>query len=89
MSRGFCSEQQIADCPFASHFSDIHHAYFPRTSYVTRLEKTFRELPENKERLCRNEHNELHATSEIPEKPDKEFMLRAISRVLRGERMTA
>ena len=52
----------------------LHHVYWPRRNYTTPLEKRFRNLPENKELLPRCEHDELHATTEPPEKPSHAFM---------------
>lgn len=60
-------------------FRDTHHLYFPRFLYTTELEKEFRELPENKVELCRREHNEIHATTEPPEKPSRQQMLAAVA----------
>lgn len=77
--RGECTPEQKADCPIRKHFSDTHHIYYPASNYRTLVEKEFRELPENKVQLCRNEHNERHATEEIPVKPSRDEMLQAIS----------
>jgi hypothetical protein len=59
-------------------FSDIHHLYFPRREYRSPTEKRFRELSENKVQLCRQDHDDLHAVTDIPEKPDLEIMRQAI-----------
>lgn len=62
-------------------FTDVHHTYWPDRHYRTGLEKSFRELSANKERLCRAEHDERH--QELPpEKPDPRFMLNALRRVI-------
>lgn len=74
-----CSPEQQLACPLKKHFQDTHHTYFPRAAYRTAVEKQFRELPVNKETLCRNEHNERHYSDPIPEKPDRNEMLQAIA----------
>jgi hypothetical protein len=43
---------------------------------------TFRELPENKDRRCRNLHNIEHEVSEPPEVPGRELMLFAIEQAV-------
>lgn len=75
MSRGFCSPEQIAQCPLREHYTDEHHIWWPARNYRDRTSAAFRDLPENKVQLCRNEHNELHATQQPPEKPDRLKML--------------
>jgi hypothetical protein len=79
MSHGFCTPEQRAACPLPEHFTDEHHDYFPRRAYMGKLATTFRNLPENKQQLCRNEHNEIHATQRPPLKPDVQDMLAAIA----------
>lgn len=59
-------------------FEDVHHEFYPRHDYRTQIEKAFRELPENKQRMCRQQHNDIHATGDIPEKPSIEEMRLAI-----------
>lgn len=59
-------------------FEDVHHRFFPRTNYVTRTEKSFRQLDENKVKICRSLHDAEHWAGEIPEKPDLEIMKLAI-----------
>lgn len=59
-------------------FEDVHHLYFPRSEYRTPTEKRFRELDENKIRMCRNMHDTEHAVIEPPLKPDLEIMKMAI-----------
>jgi len=60
-------------------FADTHHKWFFSRWYRTAVEKDFRELPENKEQLCRAEHEEIHATQPPPEKPSREQMIIAIA----------
>jgi hypothetical protein len=69
-----------SNCPLKKCFGDTHHLYYPASWYKGIVELAFRNLPENKEFLCRREHNERHATEEPPEKPSREFMLNAIQR---------
>lgn len=80
MMRGECPRENV-DCPlyYEGCFTDVHHLYFPRRSYKSRVEKDFRNLPDNKEVLCRDEHNERHATELPPLKPTREEMLGAIA----------
>ncbi len=80
MVRGECPRENV-DCPlyFEGCFTDLHHLYFPRRDYKTNVEKQFRNLPENKEQLCRAEHNERHATEPPPLKPSRDEMLGAIA----------
>ena len=51
-----------------------HHLYYPAKDYTTRIERFFREMPENKTRLSWCEHQELHATQEPPVKPSEGLM---------------
>lgn len=59
-------------------YSDTHHTYYPRNIYNTAIEKAFRELPDNKEQLCRCEHSDIHATELPPEKPSVSEMRAAL-----------
>ncbi len=61
-----------------SDFYDIHHLYYPRSAYRTKLEKVFRELPCHKVRIHRRDHNQIHANDQPPRKPDRAFMFRVI-----------
>lgn len=63
---------------------NIHHLYYPKNQYTTPVEREFRELPENKERMCMAEHDELHRTERPPQKPDREEMLLAINGIRRA-----
>lgn len=58
--------------------SSIHHQWWPRRAYMSGNDKKFRELPEHKEKLCRAEHDELHAREKPPEKPPIEVILAAL-----------
>lgn len=80
MTRGECPNPD-PNCTYAGQgcFSDIHHTKYPRRDYRTPLEREFRELPENKVRMCRAEHDELHASEFPPPKPSREVMLGAVS----------
>lgn len=60
-------------------FEDVHHLYFPRKVFRTAIERAFRELDENKVKMCRNWHNTDHAVFEAPDKPDVEIMRMAIA----------
>lgn len=79
-----CTRQD--ECRYApSCYQDSHHVYFPRRDYKTKIEKQFRNLPENLVEMCRNDHDNLHATQTPPEKPSRDEMLVAISRTAIGE----
>lgn len=77
--------KQNRECPLfdtkAGCFADKHHIFWPAHYYRTPLEKDFRELPQNKELTCRDEHNEIHATEYPPKKPSTQEMIQAISQV--------
>lgn len=77
MARGSC-ENNYPECPYRRHYSDSHHEYWPRNLYLTKVERTFRNLPENKQQLCRYEHDLAHQ-EEPPVKPSREEMLGAIA----------
>ena len=79
MARGFCSPEQIAQCPLVEHYTDEHHLWWPARNYRDRTGSAFRELPENKEQKCRHEHNELHANQQPPDKPDRLRMLAVLA----------
>ena len=85
MSTNPCSNRNEG-CPlFATKrgcFEDIHHTFHPANSYSQGLAKAYRELPENKQQMCRAEHNLLHATQPIPERPSRETMIAALARQL-------
>lgn len=80
--RGECENPNKEGCPIAELkggcFSDTDHIYWPASDYTSTLERTFRELPENKQQLCRWEHVERHATEEPPIKPSQEVMNHAV-----------
>lgn len=57
----------------------VHHVYFPSTDYKGCTEKIFRNLPENKEILCRRLHDIVHVLESPPEKPTREDMVERIS----------
>lgn len=67
-------------CPYqySGCFSDTHHQAWPASDYTSPLERTFRELPENKEQVCRDIHDEYHL-EEPPEKPSVPEMMGAVA----------
>lgn len=75
--RGECLEQR-PNCPYRTCYSDTHHLFYPRSEYRTKLEKDFRNLDENKVVICRFEHDQIHASLEVPEKPTREVMVQII-----------
>lgn len=78
-----CTTEMRKECKYVlgkmGCHSSIHHEYFPERAYKTGIEKKFRELDENKIRLPRCMHDELHATTPEPEKPSRYDMLAAIA----------
>lgn len=80
--RGECPTPR-PDCPYANRpggcFSDTDHLYFPALDYSGIMEAEFRELPENKQRICRWDHEQKHKEELPPEKPSKEYMLGALA----------
>lgn len=64
--------------------TNVHHKMWPKRDYTTPIEREFRELPENKERMCMQEHDLLHQTERPPQKPDRETMLLAINGIRRA-----
>ena len=85
MSRGECPEPR-PDCPYAGLrggcFSDEHHLFFPEVDYRDIMGSEFRELAENKEYICRWDHDEIHATEMPPKRPPREQILGAIATAL-------
>jgi hypothetical protein len=79
MSKGFCTTEQMEQCPLTEHFTDTHHLYFPQAQYKRPIERAYRELPPHKVQMCRNDHNELHEAIEPPTKPPVTEMQRAIA----------
>lgn len=57
-----------------------HHLWWPRSAYVTQIERTFRELPCNIVRMDIVQHRELHVITPPPPKPSREFQMACISR---------
>lgn len=69
-----CPESN-SDCPYFTDgcYSDLHHQYWPSPDYTGTIANKFRELPENKQQLCRREHDQVHEGSP-PAKPSLEVM---------------
>jgi hypothetical protein len=78
MAYGECPNPQ-PDCPYAETgcYSDQHHQYWPSDQYTTPIERTFRNLYENKSQECRQDHDEIHL-GEPPIKPSVEVMAHTI-----------
>lgn len=81
--RGECLKMNDS-CHLDRPHSDVHHEYYPSSAYKTKLEKEFRELPINKEQICRCLHNAIHALEEPPKKPSVQEMRQAIESYYRG-----
>lgn len=65
--------QAVGEC-----FEDLHHDYWPRRDYKTKVEKEFRGLQINERMICRALHNTIHATQMPPIKPTRDQMLGVI-----------
>lgn len=65
-------------------FEDVHHKQWPRRAYRSIIEKAFRELEENKVRICRDEHNERHATESPPDMPSHQYMRQRVAAAALG-----
>lgn len=70
-------------------FADEDHYYWPARNYRTEVEAQFRELPENREMKCRDEHDERHRNEFPPPKPDLLTMLQALNRSQEDEQRAA
>lgn len=77
MAFGECPNP-LPECKYAPDcFSDLHHVYGrPRNG----VGKQFANLPENKEQLCRREHDEINATYVHLPLPSLDVMREAIRR---------
>lgn len=63
-----------------------HHDYFPSKDYKTKIEKNFRQLPENKIRISRCLHDDVHLELLPPPKPPRDEMIQALAQtVIRSE----
>ena len=68
------------DCPYIGNCHEtIHHELYPAKNYRTVVEKTFRNLPENKALVCRRLHDLIHKSIQGVDKPSRETMLGAIT----------
>ena len=73
MERIACNPTE--DCKYYPDcYEDVHHLYYPSYEYTGVVENRFRELDENKQRLCRALHELRHLTEEPPVKPSREIM---------------
>jgi len=70
------------DCPYykttAGCHESIHHELYPANDYRGAVERTFRNLDQNKTDICRRLHDQIHATETPPDKPDFEEMRQAV-----------
>lgn len=65
-----CRYRDTAEC-----YIDEHHLYWPRRSYRDSVGRAFRNHPDNKVDLCRQVHQDIHATQGPPKKPKRTVML--------------
>lgn len=63
-----------------------HHLVYPAREYQTPVEYAYRDMPENKVRLSRCDHDEVHRNEFPPEKPSLLEMLNALNRSQEHER---
>ena len=69
------------DCRFYPNCdpTNRHHLYWPSGEYKSGVEKRFRQLGENIVEMCRDEHVDLHATTQPPDKPSRNEMLEVLN----------
>lgn len=60
------------------HPTNRHHVMWPESIYKHSLEKQYRNLPCNIERMCMELHKELHRVLNPPPKPSRDYMREAI-----------
>ena len=89
MERFPCSPEDRENCRVfgleGRCYEDVHHEYWPKSEYKTRIEREFRLLDENKILVCRALHNEIHARRRQSEKPSRNEMLRIINEARNDE----
>jgi len=68
------------DCEECEHCQPYnrHHLWWPRTEYMTRVERRFRNLGQFVVHVCPVAHEKAHHYFEPPVKPNREFMLDAL-----------
>ena len=75
-----------SDCPYSIRPQGCHevnaHLFYPESLYISCLERTWRNLPQNVERRCRRFEEASHATELPPEKPDHDTMLADVTRAV-------
>ena len=76
MAYGECPSPR-EDCRQEVPFSDEHHKYYPASRYCGWLAIKFRNLPDNKEQICRCQHEDIQCL-EPPDKPTRKVMQAAI-----------
>jgi hypothetical protein len=69
-----CKYREAGECK-----QDTHHLYWPRRNYIDPVAKKFRELVINKVVVCRQIHDDIHATQKPPKKPNRNQMLEALN----------
>ena len=70
MERSPCVNQdtcRLRDSPLGCR-EDVHHRIWPRNQYQSGVAKEYRDLEINKVRICRAQHNDIHATERPPQK---------------------
>jgi hypothetical protein len=63
------------DCRYyPSCYADEHHFYWPKKRYKGDLAKKFRNHPDNREVICRQDHDDIHSKRNPPPKPTAQEM---------------
>lgn len=76
-----CPNPRI-DCKYFGTIACIltrHHEKYPKSAYPTKVEKAYRNLPENIKLLPNCDHERLHHETLPPEKPTLDVMRQAIA----------
>jgi len=73
-----CPPELQEKCPLKNHFMNVHHRYWPAYMYRTQLEREFRDLEVNKDRICSYEHAMIHHEEQPPIKPSVQTMMEAV-----------
>lgn len=67
------------ECKYDECREDIHHLYWPRKRYSDKVSRAFRNLAVNKVVICREAHDDIHASQLPPKKPSRNEMLEALN----------
>lgn len=87
MARGECPQPREDCFQPEGPYSDEHHKFYPAYRYAGWLACKFRNLPDNREQLCRCEHEEIQVL-EPPERPSRRVMQAAIREAYKQGRIS-